>query len=239
VEVGFSGRAVLVAGGTGGLGRAIAEMLLDEGALVAVTYRREEEFKALQQEAGDSRNRLAGFQVDVTDVSAAAKLAEDTMAKCGRLDALVNTVGGYAGGLTLWATDPGTFDRMIGLNLRSGYALARAVAPILIAQKRGAIVNVSAKAALDHAAGASAYAASKAAAVALMDSLAADLRGTGVRVNSILPSIIDTAANRQAMPQANFSAWPKPDEIARVVLFLLSDEARVIHGASIPVFGNA
>jgi NAD(P)-dependent dehydrogenase (short-subunit alcohol dehydrogenase family) len=109
----------------------------------------------------------------------------------------------------------------------------------MIARKSGAIVNVAAKAAWDHAAGASAYAASKAAAVALMDSLAADLLGTGVRVNSILPSIIDTAANRSAMPKADFSKCPKPEDIAEVVLFLASDEARVIHGASIPVFGNA
>ncbi len=239
MQISFSGKAVLVAGGTGGLGRAIALLLLEQGAQVAVTFRRQEEFAALQQAAGDSRGRLAGFNADVTDPQAAASLVQSALSRCGRLDALVNTVGAYAGGLTLWETTPETFDRMIDLNLRSGYALARAVAPVLVSQKHGAIVNVSAKAAWDHAAGASAYAASKAAAIALMDSLAADLRGTGVRINSILPSIIDTAANRQAMPQADFTAWPKPEDIARVVLFLLSDEARVIHGASIPVFGNA
>jgi NAD(P)-dependent dehydrogenase (short-subunit alcohol dehydrogenase family) len=109
----------------------------------------------------------------------------------------------------------------------------------MLKQAGGAIVNVAAKAAFDHAAGASAYAASKAAAVAMMDSLAEDLRGTGVRVNSILPSIIDTAANRRAMPNADFSKWPKPEEIARVILFVCGEEARLIHGASIPVYGNA
>jgi NAD(P)-dependent dehydrogenase (short-subunit alcohol dehydrogenase family) len=235
----LSGKVVLVAGGTGGLGRAISLLLLDWGARVAVTFRREEEFSALARASGSARERLAGFQVDVTDVAAAAKLVEDTKVRFGGLEALVNTVGGYAGGLALWETDAETFERMIDLNLRSGYALARAAAPVFRAQKHGAIVNVSAKAAWDHAAGASAYAAAKAAAIALMDSLAADLRGTGVRVNSILPSTIDTAANRQAMPQANFDLWPKPEEVAQVVLFLLSDEARVIHGASIPVFGSA
>jgi len=98
---------------------------------------------------------------------------------------------------------------------------------------------VAAKAAFDHAAGASAYAASKAAAVAMMDSLAADTRGTGVRVNSVLPSIIDTEANRKAMPNADFGTWPKPEEIAQVILFLCSDEAKVIHGAAVPVYGNS
>jgi len=128
---------------------------------------------------------------------------------------------------------------MLMLNLRSSYALARAAAKEMLRQGRGAIVNVAAKAALDHGAGAAAYAASKAAAVAMMDSLAADLKGSGVRVNSILPSIIDTEANRKAMPGADFSKWPKPEEIARVILFLCSDDAEVVHGAAIPVYGNS
>jgi NAD(P)-dependent dehydrogenase (short-subunit alcohol dehydrogenase family) len=109
----------------------------------------------------------------------------------------------------------------------------------MLKQKAGAIVNVGAKAAFDHAAGASAYAASKAAALAMIDCLAADVKGTGVRVNTILPSIIDTAANRKAMPDANFAVWPKPEDIAKVILFLCSDDARVIHGAAIPVDGDS
>jgi NAD(P)-dependent dehydrogenase (short-subunit alcohol dehydrogenase family) len=108
----------------------------------------------------------------------------------------------------------------------------------MLKAKSGSIVNVAAKAAFDHGAGAAAYAASKAAAVALMDSLAADTKGAGIRVNSILPSIIDTAANRSAMPDANFATWPKPEEIAEVILFLSSNFARSIHGAAIPVYGN-
>jgi len=239
MEENFSGKVVLVAGGAGGLGRAITLLALAQGARVAVPYRREEEFASLAKASGDAGERLAGFRADVTDSAAAAKLVEETRAWFGSLDALVNSVGAYVGGLSLWETDAATFNRMIDLNLRSAYALMHAVVPVMVAQQEGAIVNVSAKAAWDHAAGASAYAATKAAAIALMDSLAAELRGTGVRVNSILPSIIDTPANREAMPGADFAMWPKPDEIARVVMFLLSNEARVIHGASIPVFGNA
>jgi NAD(P)-dependent dehydrogenase (short-subunit alcohol dehydrogenase family) len=109
----------------------------------------------------------------------------------------------------------------------------------MLKQKHGAIVNVASKAALDHGAGAAAYAASKAAAVALMDSLAAEVKGTGVRVNSILPSIIDTEANRKAIAGADFRKWPKPNDIARVILFLCSDDARVIHGAAVPVYGDS
>ena len=108
------------------------------------------------------------------------------LSRHGRVDALVNTVGGYAGGVKLWEMETKVFDAMLSLNLRSGYALARAVLPAMLKQKNGSIVNVAAKAAFDHGAGAAAYAASKAAAVAMMDSLAADAKGTGVRVNSIL-----------------------------------------------------
>jgi NAD(P)-dependent dehydrogenase (short-subunit alcohol dehydrogenase family) len=128
---------------------------------------------------------------------------------------------------------------MLTLNVRSGYILARAVVPEMLTQGGGVIINVASKAAFDHAAGAAAYVASKAAAVAMMDSLAADLKGAGVRVNSILPSIIDTEANRKAMPSADFAQWPKPEDIARVILFLCSDDAKLIHGAAVPVYGNS
>ena len=160
------------------------------------------------------------------------------LAQHERLDALVNTVGGYAGGVQLWDLETDVFDHMLALNLRSGYALSRAAIPAMLKQGRGAIVNVAGRAAVEHAAGAAAYAASKAAAVAMFDSLAADVKGRGVRVNSILPSIIDTEANRKAMPKADFAKWPKPDDIARVILFLCSDDAKVIHGTALPVYGE-
>jgi NAD(P)-dependent dehydrogenase (short-subunit alcohol dehydrogenase family) len=151
---------------------------------------------------------------------------------------MVNTVGGYTGGVKLWEMDTKVFDRMLALNLRSGLLLSRAVIPAMLRAGRGAIVNVASKAAFEHAAGNAAYAASKAGALAMMDSLAQELRGTGVRVNSILPDIIDTEANRKAMPRADFTKWPKPEDIARVILFLCSDEAKVIHGAALPVYGD-
>ena len=176
---------------------------------------------------------------DLTGEDAAGQLVAGILARHGRLDALVNTIGAYAGGLPLWETDATLLDRMLALNLRAGFALARAAVEPMLQRKRGAIVNVAAKAAFDHAAGASAYAASKAAALALFDSLAADVKGRGVHVNSILPSIIDTDANRKSMPGADFAAWPKPAQIARVILFLCGEEAGVIHGAAIPVYGNS
>jgi len=235
----FSGKLALVAGGTGGLGRAVTLAFLEEGAKVVVTYRDQKEWDDLKAISAASISSLAGHRVDVTDPAGVGELVQKVVAEYGHLDVMVNTVGAYAGGMKLWETDPKVFDQMLTLNLRAGYTLLRAVVPEMLKQKQGAIISVASKAALDHAAGAAAYAASKAAAVAMIDSLAADLKGSGVRVNSILPSIIDTPANRRAMPNADFAQWPKPEEIARVILFLCSDDARLIHGAAVPVYGNS
>jgi NAD(P)-dependent dehydrogenase (short-subunit alcohol dehydrogenase family) len=232
-------KIVLVAGGTGGLGHAVSLAFLDAGASVIVTYRKPAEFDALKKAAGAKGASLEGYSVDVTDESAVSQLIGGIVARHTRLDAMVNTVGGYAGGVSLWELDTKTFDQMLAVNLRSGYALSRAAVRVMLQQESGAIVNVASKAAVDRAAGAAAYGASKAAAVAMIDSLAADLKGTGVRANSILPSIIDTEENRKAMPNANFAKWPKPEDIARVILYLCSDDAKVVQGAAVPVYGDS
>jgi len=236
----FEGKVALVAGSTGGLGRAVSLAFLGEGAKVEVTYVVPGEWAEVQDVVAKlGGGALKGHEVDVTDETAVNGLVEEIVESQGRLDVLVNTVGAYAGGLKLWEMETRVFEQMMALNLRSGYALARAAARTMLKQKRGAIVNVAAKAAFDHAAGAAAYAASKAAALAMIDSLAADLKGSGVRANSILPSIIDTAANRKAMPKADFAKWPKPEDIARVILFLCSEEAKVIQGAAVSVYGDS
>lgn len=235
----FADKVVLVAGGTGGLGRAVTLAFLAEGAKVAVTYVRAEEFEATRKAAAANAASLEGYAVDLTDENAVAELTGQLTAKFGRIDTAVNAVGGYAGGTPLWEITPKVFEQQLALNLRVGFMLFRATSKVMIGQKSGAIVNVLSKAAYDHAAGAAAYTASKAAALAMTDSLAADLKGTGVRVNAVVPSIIDTEANRKAMPKADFSKWPKPEEIARVILFLCSDDARVVHGAAVPVYGES
>jgi len=235
-STGGLGQAVtLVAGGTGGLGRAVSQAFLAAGATVAVTYRKRAEFDELHRLVGADAARLSGHESDVTDDASARALVESVVRQQGRLDALVNTVGGYGGGQKLWEIDRSLLERMLTLNLYSGFALTRAAVPVMLKQRHGSIVNVAAKAAFTHPAGAAAYAASKAAALALIGSLAAEVAGSGVRVNSIVPSIFDTEANRRDMPHADFSKWPKPQDLARVVLFLCSDAAKSIHGAAIPV----
>lgn len=240
----MAGKVVLVAGGTGGLGRAVSLAFLEQGSRVIVTFQRPGDLDELKKSASSALvaadgSSLDGHNVDVTDQLAVAKLIDGIVERHGRLDCLVNAVGGYAGGVKLWDMETKVFEQQLALNLRAGFVLVRAAASVMVKQKSGSIVNVASKAAVDHAAGATAYAASKAAAVAMIDCLAADLKGTGVRANSILPSIIDTPANRKAMPKADFSKWPKPEEIARVILFLCSDEAKLIQGASVPVYGDS
>ena len=232
----FHDKIVLVTGGTGGLGREVTTAFLEAGATVTVTFQRAEEFDAVAAAAKQiGAAPPEGVSVDVTDAPAVEKCVAEIVAKHGRLDILVNTVGGYAGGKNLWEVDARTYDQMLGLNLKAGFVLARAVVPVMIQQDRGWIVNIASKAALDHGAGGALYAASKAGALAMIDSLAAEVKPHNINVNSVLPSIIDTPTNRKAMPGADFSKWPKPEEIARVILFLCSEEARVIHGAAIPV----
>jgi NAD(P)-dependent dehydrogenase (short-subunit alcohol dehydrogenase family) len=235
----FKDKSVVVAGGTGGLGRAVSLAFLDELAKVVVTYQRPDEFAILKKAAGAHASFLEGYKLDVTDEAAVSKLVESIVSESSRIDVLVNAVGAYAGGTPLWGTDPKVFEQMLALNLRSGFVLSRAVVPVMLKQSSGAIVNVASQAAVNHSAGAAAYAASKAAAVAMLDCLAADLKGTGARANSILPRIIDTEANRRAMPGADFTNWPKPEDIAKVILFLCSDDAKLINGAAVPVYGNS
>jgi NAD(P)-dependent dehydrogenase (short-subunit alcohol dehydrogenase family) len=234
----FSNRVALITGGTGGLGRAVTLALLHEGASVIATYIVKDEADALHDTVGPNAH-LELLPLDATDDSACRALVDGITARHGHLDILVNAIGVYAGGKPLWETDPKTYQLMLTLNLHAGFNLVRTAVPAMLRQKSGAIVNIASKAALDHAAGAGAYAASKAAALALFDCLAQDVKGSGVRVNSVLPSIIDTEPNRKAMPDADFSKWPKPEEIAQVVLFLCSPEAKLIHGAAIPVYGES
>src|SRR6202012_919710 len=156
MEINFTDKIVLVAGGTGGLGRAVSLAFLEEGAKVVVTYRKEAEFAALKSGAAANAAELEGRVVDITDELATAEFVTDAVSRHGKLDAVVNTIGGYTGGIKLWELETKTLDSMLALTLRSGYALARAVVPTMLKQRHGSIVNVAAKAAFDHAAGAAA-----------------------------------------------------------------------------------
>lgn len=231
----FQGQVILITGGTGALGSAVARAFIEEGANVAVTYRTAREYEELQDSVSSDRARLRGHQIDVTNEAEMSRLAAAIAAEFHHLDVLVNTAGGYSGGPKLWEIESAVLERMLDLNLRSAFVASRSVLPIFLKQGSGCIVNVAAKAAVDQPGGAGAYVASKAAALAMMHSLAMDLKGTAIRVNSVLPTIIDTAANRRDMPRANFATWTKPEDIARVILFLCTEAAGALNGTAIPV----
>jgi len=226
---------VIVAGGTGALGRAVSRGFLAQGSIVIATYRSAQELEEVRTAFGAEAIRFQGLQLDVTDEAAVGAAVEQLLARHARIDVLVNTVGGYAGGAPAWLTERAVLERLIGLNLLALHALLRAVVPVMRRQGHGNIVNVAAKAALTHPANSAAYAASKAAALAMMACLATELAGSGLRANSVLPATIDTPANRRAMPQADVSKWVRPEAVADVIAYLCGPQSLAVHGAQIAV----
>ena len=225
--------AVLVAGGTGALGRAVVRELLGAGRRVTSTWIVEEERERAERElagAGD----LAMVRADLTDPDA----ADVAVAGVEGLGGVVNLVGGFAAARA-HETDPATFQRMLSLNVVPGFMLARAAVPRLLAAGGGAFVGVSARPAVAPAPGVAAYATAKAAVLAFIRALDADYRLEGLRANAVLPSVIDTPANRRAMPDADHGRWVAPEAIARVIRFLVSDESAPTSGAAVPVYGRA
>jgi len=223
------GKVLVVTGAFGALGRVVAEAAQARGAHVAGI-----DHAASQTPATAERIDIGG--VDLSD-AAQAKAAVETAAKqFGRLDALINVAGGFAFE-TVGDGDATTWQRMYALNVLTALNTSRAALPHLAAGKAGRIVNVGAMGALQAGSGMGPYAASKAGVHRLTEALAQEWKGK-VTVNAVLPSTIDTAANRASMPRADFSKWVTPQELAEVILFLASDAASAITGALIPVSGR-
>lgn len=232
-------RVAVITGGTGALGRAVAHEFVAAGARTAVPYRHEEEAQVLRAELGDHAGALLAERVDATDGAELARFIDGAVAALGRLDALVNVIGGYAGGRPLHETDEATWDHMMALNLRAVYLACHAAVPHLLRGGHGAIVNVSSRAALDPAPHAAAYAVAKGGVVTLTRALAAELKERGITANAVLPGVIDTPGNRAGARPEAIARWTKPAEIARVIRWLCSDEAAIISGAAIPVYGQS
>jgi NAD(P)-dependent dehydrogenase (short-subunit alcohol dehydrogenase family) len=221
--------AVLVAGGTGHLGVAVVRELVASGYEVAATCIVEAE-----------RERLASEPVELIEADLFDPAAADAaVAAVSELEAAVNLVGGFADGPLVHETDPDQFARLMRLNVTPAFLVARAAVPRLLERGGGAFVGVSARTALRPYPGAAAYSTSKAAVLALIQALDVEYRREGIRCNAILPSVIDTPANREAMPDADHSKWVAPEQIAKVIRFLVSDDSAPISGAAVPVYGLA
>src|SRR4051812_34903227 len=225
-------RSVLVAGGTGALGGAVLDALLEAGYPVAATWLVDRERDRIEQRLGD---RVQLIQADLMD----AGQVQDAADRVGDLGAVVNLVGGYQSGGRVHETEPEDFQKMLDLNLKPGFLLARAAMPRLAEAGGGAYVGVSARAALRPFPGAAAYITAKAGVIAFVEALAGEYRDAGIRANAVLPNAIDTPANREQMPNADFSKWVPPAEIAHVIRFLVSDDSKPTSGAAVPVYGRA
>jgi NAD(P)-dependent dehydrogenase (short-subunit alcohol dehydrogenase family) len=225
----MNGKVLVITGALGALGRVVADVALARGARVAGV-----DHATAQAPASPTRLELGG--VDLTDPAQAAKAIDAAATHFGRLDALINIAGGFAFE-TVADGDAKTWQRMFALNVMTARNASHAALPHLAKSGAGRIINVGAMGALQASSGMGPYAASKAGVHRLTEALAAEWKGK-VTVNAVLPSTIDTPANRDSMPKADFAKWVAPQELAEVILFLASDAASAVTGALIPVSGR-
>lgn len=233
----YKKRVAVVTGGTGALGGSVVIDLLASGARVAVTYRSDEEWVALQQSAGAAAEHLLGVKVDLTHAADVESFAREVHSLWGRIDFLVTIAGGFAAGKS-YETEEKTWEHMLSLNLRSVVNCLRAIVPMMVVQNFGRIVTVSSGAILrGGGAGIAAYAVSKGAVQQLSEILADELKSYDIHVHCVMPGTMDTPANRKAMPNADFSKWVKTEDVALVIHYLLSDDARAVRSVTVPVLG--
>lgn len=228
-------RSALVTGGTGGLGTAVVERLLDDGWRVVVPWVAERELARLQPRPGLELVEADLFEPE--PVAAAVELAAGDPSV--PLGAVVNLVGGYAQGPRIAEAPIEDFEAQLRLNLRPTYLVTQAALPHLVAAGGGAVVCVGSRAALQPFAGAAGYVTAKAAVIAFAQAVAVEYRDERVRCNAILPSVIDTPANRAAMPDADWTRWVAPAQLAGEIAHLCSGDAAAVSGAAIPVYGRA
>jgi NAD(P)-dependent dehydrogenase (short-subunit alcohol dehydrogenase family) len=233
-------KVAIVTGGTGALGGAVVAALLGAGAAAIVPHRKVGELDQMRDQAGLAAGaKLSGMVLDLTDEDAVAQAYAEAAQSHGGVDILVNIAGGFGGGDPVHETAWSLWQAQLDMNLKTAVLSCKAAVPHMLARGGGAIVNVGTRTATQPGAKLAAYAASKRAVIQLTEALAAELRDQNITANIILPSTIDTPANRKGDPTAGGGRWVKPDDIARVILFLAGPDARIISGASIPVYGRA
>ena len=229
------GRVAIVTGGAGALGGAVTGRLLGEGAQVAVPLELAAHGDALRARiAPEARGRLSTEVVDVTDLDAMTGFTDAVIARHGRVDILVAIVGGFAGG-ALIETDRATWEGMLAMNLTATFVAARAVVPHMVKAGRGRVVTIGSRAAVPPGPGVIAYTTAKSGVIAFTQALARELQPHGITVNSVLPSTMDTPANRAAMPDSDRQGWVPVESVAGVIAFLVSDAAAQVTGAMVPV----
>jgi NAD(P)-dependent dehydrogenase (short-subunit alcohol dehydrogenase family) len=230
-------KVAMITGASGNLGAAVTRAFHEAGAKLSIIERRKDTLQKMYPDLVDSPECLMSGCADLTDRSQVDPVVAATIERFGRIDVFINTVGGYEAGRPLHETPLETFDFMLSLNARSSYITSQCVIPHMINQGSGCIIHFAARPGLQGKANMAAYSASKAAVIRLTESASAELKSKGINVNCILPGTLDTPQNRVAMPNDDFSQWVRLESLAGVILFLCSDGARDIHGATIPVYG--
>jgi len=231
----FSNKVVLITGGTGALGRAVVEAFTSSNAACTATYITDKEAEKAKTKIGT----LDLVKADITKEDQVRKLVSHVVEKHSRIDVLVNVVGGYIGGKKVTELEESEWDKMMNLNLKSAFLISKHVLPVMVPAKHGKMIHISSRTGLKSSGYDSAYAASKSGLIRLVESISEEVKEYGINVNCILPSIIDTDANRKAMPNSDFSKWVKTGDLASLVLFLCSEEANVMNGAAVPAYGLA
>jgi NAD(P)-dependent dehydrogenase (short-subunit alcohol dehydrogenase family) len=234
-------KVAIITGGTGALGRAVADHFLGEGAKVAIPYIIDAEVPMLEQRLGGrfAQSSLLVKKVDVGDPAQFTAFVDEAVKRWGRVDALVNLVGGFWGGKPVAETTLEEWQAMFDINLKPTFLCCKAVVPIMQKNKYGRIVSVSSRSGLQGAGDFAAYAIAKGAVATFTYSLAEEVLPDGVLVNAIAPSTIDTEANRKAMPKAKHENWVKPEDIAKTLAYLCSESNQVTSGTVVPVYGKA
>ncbi|MBN1977902.1 MAG: SDR family oxidoreductase [Anaerolineae bacterium] len=230
-------KAILITGATGALGSTVTRTFAQTQARLALTGRSEEKLERLASEIDLPDERILTAAADVTQATGVQALVEAAVARLGRIDVLLNVAGGWSGGKPVGETPVEDWDRLVALNLHAAFLLSRAVLPGMLEAGWGRIVHVSSKTAVEPRAKQAAYAVSKMGLITLTEVIAAEVKGSGVTANVVLPSIIDTPANRESMPKADPTKWVKPEHIAATMRFLCSEEAASINGVHIPIYG--
>ena len=231
-------RVAIVTGAAGNLGRAVARTLQAAGAKLVLVDRAPDRLPELFPDLVASPLAYLATSVNLTDASAVGAMVDEALKRFGRIDVLVNTAGGWRGGTPVHETPLETWDFLMDLNVRTMLIISSAVIPVMLKQESGKIISVAARAGLSGSSKGGAYSAAKSAVLRLTESMAAELKSSGINVNCVMPSTIDTPQNRADMPKADASRWVKPEALADVILFLASDAARAVHSAAIPVYGR-
>jgi NAD(P)-dependent dehydrogenase (short-subunit alcohol dehydrogenase family) len=227
----MKGKVVLVTGANGGLGATVTQAFLDAGATVVGTSRK-------IRQADFNSPGFTAMPSDISTREGAPVLIDQVIARFGRIDVLVHTVGGFAGGKSIAETDDATFQRMFDVNLNSAFYVLRAALPAMRKTGNGRIVAIGSRAALDPGPGVGAYSASKAALVSLIRTVALENKDVGITANVILPGTMDTPTNRKMIPNADVGKWVQPANVASLIVWLAGDAGADVNGAVIPVYGN-